>query len=85
MIYSTLMDCKTLEQNLKNVDWVLVDCRFSLQDTDVGFLAYKNSHIPGAVYAHLDKDLCGPPLTDFGRHPLPSPASMADFIWQTGY
>ena len=82
--YSTLIECKVLEDNLDNENWVVVDCRFSLQDTGSGYLAYESSHIPGAVYAHLDNDLCGPPLTDNGRHPLPSQVAMNTLFGRLG-
>ncbi len=33
---------------------------------------YRRSHIPGALYAHLDRDLSGPVIPGkTGRHPLP--------------
>jgi len=83
-IYSPLITCEALEENLGHEDWVLVDCRFSLQDPDVGFENYKQAHIPGAVYAHLDEDLCGPPLTDKGRHPLPSVEAMISLFGRLG-
>lgn len=51
---------------------VVVDCRFDLAAPEAGRLAYLEAHVPGASYAHLDHDLSGPPVTDHGRHPLPS-------------
>ncbi len=55
---------------------VIVDCRFDLTNPAAGRAAYAAGHIPGAVYAHLDEALSGPPLTDCGRHPLPSEAAL---------
>lgn len=75
-MFSTLIDLEILERNLDRDNWVIVDCRFSLEDTEAGRQAYEKAHIPGAVYGHLDDDLCGPPLTDLGRHPLPTPEAM---------
>ena len=83
-IYSTLIDCKTLIKHLDDKNWILVDCRFSLQDIDCGIQAYKKEHIPGAVYAHLDLDLCGHPGTDNGRHPLPTPDVMVKLFGKLG-
>jgi thiosulfate/3-mercaptopyruvate sulfurtransferase len=57
-------------------DWLVVDCRFDLAATEAGHLAYLEAHIPGACYAHLDRDLSGPPSTDHGRHPLPTPERL---------
>ena len=51
---------------------VVVDCRFDLAAPNAGEAAYLRGHLPGAVYAHLERDLSGPPVTDHGRHPLPS-------------
>jgi thiosulfate/3-mercaptopyruvate sulfurtransferase len=39
---------------------------------------------PGAVYAHLDDDLSGPPVTDHGRHPLPTPQRLAQLFSRLG-
>ncbi len=71
-MYSTLVDSKTLKQYLHDPSWVIVDCRYDLADQSMGRNAWKTGHIPGAVYADLHDDLSGPPLTDHGRHPLPS-------------
>jgi thiosulfate/3-mercaptopyruvate sulfurtransferase len=75
-MYSTLIDSETLHKHVDDPDWIVVDCRFSLADTDWGRKAYLAAHIPGAVYAHLDDDLSGPAVTDKGRHPLPTPAAL---------
>jgi thiosulfate/3-mercaptopyruvate sulfurtransferase len=50
----------------------IVDCRFDLMAPDAGREAYLAGHIPGAVYADLDKDLSGPIGPGDGRHPLPA-------------
>ncbi len=71
MTYTTLVSAATLQQNLDNPNWVIVDCRFSLADAEAGAYAYRHGHIPNARYAHLDKDLSSA-ITDYtGRHPLP--------------
>lgn len=71
-VFHTLLNAETLLSNLENPQYRIIDCRFSLADTEAGLNAYHAGHIPGAVYAHLDKDLSGlviPGKT--GRHPLP--------------
>ena len=68
-----LVSCDTLERHLGDSRWRILDTRFDLFDTDAGEKAYRKSHIPGALYAHLDRDLAGPPGGDRGRHPLPDP------------
>jgi thiosulfate/3-mercaptopyruvate sulfurtransferase len=71
MTYSTLVSAAILHQHLDNPNWVVVDCRFSLANSDAGSYAYRHGHIPHARYAHLNNDLSST-ITDFtGRHPLP--------------
>ncbi len=73
MLYTTLMTCAELSRHLDDRDWAIVDCRFTLSDTEQGRRAYQQSHIPGALYAHLDEDLSGPIIPgQTGRHPLPA-------------
>jgi thiosulfate/3-mercaptopyruvate sulfurtransferase len=83
-MYKTLIDIQHLVENLDSPNWVIVDCRFSLADTAVGYKNYQTAHIPGAVYAHLDGDLSGPPSTDHGRHPLPTPQRLAQLFSRLG-
>ncbi len=72
MTYTTLISAQELATNLTNPNWVVVDCRFSLDDTEQRRRDYQESHIAGAVYAHLDEDLSGPIIPgQTGRHPLP--------------
>lgn len=52
-------------------NWVVIDCRFSLADTEYGRRVYTEGHIPGARYAHMDEDLSSPRNSTTGRHPLP--------------
>src|SRR5947207_71530 len=51
--------------------FAVVDCRFKLDDVRWGEREYAAAHIPGAAYAHLDRDLSGPKTGTNGRHPLP--------------
>ncbi len=83
-MYTTLIEVEDLKLNLEKDSWVIVDCRFTLDDTGAGSRAYAEAHIPGAIYAHLDEDLCGPPLTDNGRHPLPSATAMTTLFGRMG-
>jgi thiosulfate/3-mercaptopyruvate sulfurtransferase len=83
-MFTTLIDSPTLSQHIEDNDWVLIDCRFSLADTTAGRRAYEKEHIMGAVYAHLDHDLSGPPVTDNGRHPLPTPVSLIQLFSRLG-
>ncbi len=84
MAYTTLISAQTLNQNLNNPNWVIVDCRFSLADTEAGAKAYRHGHIPSARYSHLDKDLSSQ-ITDFtGRHPLPNFSLLAKKLGDWG-
>ena len=49
----------------------IVDCRHDLARPGWGAESYATGHIPGAVFAHLDRDLSGPAQATSGRHPLP--------------
>ncbi|MFP5371768.1 MAG: sulfurtransferase [Actinomycetes bacterium] len=50
---------------------VLLDVRWSL-GSDRGRERYLAGHLPGAVFADLDRELADPPTAADGRHPLPS-------------
>lgn len=73
MIYTTLISVPELIPKIGDSNWAIIDCRFSLADPDLGRQNYLDAHIPGALYAHLDNDLCSPVIEgQTGRHPLPS-------------
>ena len=76
MAYSTLITPTELYPHLNDPNWVVVDCRFNLMDTEAGRRTYRTGHIPGARYAHLDEDLSGPITPASGRHPLPDSARL---------
>ncbi len=84
MNYSTLIDVATLAAELDNPAWVVLDCRFDLMNPAWGETEFAAEHIPGAQYAHLDRDLAGPPTADSGRHPLPDPATFAALAGRWG-
>lgn len=72
MPYTTLISTADLAKHLNDSNWAIADARFSLTDTEAGGRAYKEAHIPGAFYAHLDEDLSGPIIPgQTSRHPLP--------------
>lgn len=72
MHWQTLIDTASLQATLGDPNLVVIDCRFDLADTASGELAWHASHIPGAHYAHLDRDLSDQTRAGCGRHPLPS-------------
>lgn len=75
--FPLLIDCRTLKWHIDDRNWVVVDCRFDLEDPAWGERAYAEGHIPGAHYAHLDRDLSSPITPSSGRHPLPDPDVLA--------
>jgi len=85
MNYSTLIEAASLADVLDSDDVVVVDCRFSIMDTQQGPRAYGEGHIPSAVYADLDKDLSGPIVKGkTGRHPLPDVEAFARTLSRWG-
>ncbi|HWS77657.1 MAG TPA: sulfurtransferase [Thermomonas sp.] len=73
--WTTLVQPETLAVGLARPDLVIVDCRFSLLDPNAGEHAYLTSHLPGAAYAHLERDLSDMSPHGDGRHPWP-PADL---------
>ena len=69
---------------LDRQELVLIDCRFSLADPGAGRRAYREAHLPGAVYFHLDEDLSGRIRAHGGRHPLPRPEVLASKLGAAG-
>ncbi|KIL48881.1 3-mercaptopyruvate sulfurtransferase [Jeotgalibacillus alimentarius] len=62
----------------------ILDCRFDLKKPDAGEAEYLQSHIPGAVYIHLNRDLSGKVKNHGGRHPLPEMDRFRDKMQQAG-
>lgn len=91
MHFTTLISVSQL-QTLQAGDApaVLFDCSCDLMQPDKGPAQYAESHIAGAMYAHLDKNLSAkgdPALTGAqsgGRHPLPSRESFARWLGSVG-
>ena len=84
MKYGTLVSVEVLLARLEDPAWLLVDCRFDLDQPDAGRLAYLKGHIPGAVYVDLERDLCGPRTGSNGRHPLPTVEALCRLFSRCG-
>jgi thiosulfate/3-mercaptopyruvate sulfurtransferase len=85
MSFTTLITTEELAGLANGTQTAIVDCRFSLHDTRKGREAYLEAHIPGAVYAHLDRDLSGTVVTgQTGRHPLPDPDVFSGVLSRWG-
>lgn len=66
---------------------LIVDCRHDLADPAKGERDYRTEHIPGAVFADLDRDLSDlrrVPL-GLGRHPLPSEEAFSTLLSRLGW
>ncbi|HWD95874.1 MAG TPA: sulfurtransferase [Acidimicrobiales bacterium] len=62
---------------------VLCDVRWYL-DGRSALDAYASSHLPGALFVDLDRNLSGEPGGAAGRHPFPSPDAFAERLGALG-
>ena len=76
MAFTTLITTDALALHLDEAAFVIVDCRYNLETEEWGAQEYIARHIPGAVYAHLGRDLAGKKTGSNGRHPLPDPEAL---------
>ena len=85
MKYLTVISSTELTSHLDDPDWVIVDCRFYLDDPEQGYREFLEGHIPGAVFANLNQDLSAPIIPGkTGRHPLPDVPKMVETISSWG-
>ena len=77
MTTRTLIQAEELASLLGDPRLRLFDCRFDLARPAYGHDSYRDEHLPGAVYADLNRHLSRPATPASGRHPLPSPADFA--------
>ena len=68
---------------LSHVRYRFVDCRWSMTDAEEGRRDYLESHIPGAVFVDVERELSAPPGA-LGRHPLPTAADFAEAMSRAG-
>lgn len=80
----TLMTPRQLAARLDDPDLAVIDCRFDLARPQWGGEEYSATRIPHALYAHLDRDLSGPPSPSTGRHPLPQVSELAARLGRWG-
>jgi len=80
-LVSTMELARSLEQN---AGWRLFDCRHDLAQPNLGERQYREAHLPGALFAHLDRDLSAPKTGSNGRHPLPDPGRFASWLGAQG-
>ncbi len=98
-MFTTLISAEALKRlRFDHAPLMVFDCTFDLMNPAAGEEQYRQAHIPGAVYAHLDHALCdeGAPGVDGrrhphadaasgGRHPLPSREKFAMWLSRTGF
>ncbi|HLW11378.1 MAG TPA: sulfurtransferase [Casimicrobiaceae bacterium] len=83
--WSTLIGTEELARHLGDPAFVIIDVRHDLaQPEHFGEEAYAKSHVPGAVFAHLDRDLSAAKTGRNGRHPLPTPEVAAAVFGRLG-
>lgn len=82
--WTTLVPAETLAGALGREDLVVVDCRHVLADPGAGEAAFAGGHVPGAVHAHLDRDLSGARTPGAGRHPWPRAEDLCDRLGAWG-
>ena len=69
MINQFTVSPQWLFDHLHNPDAIIIDCRFSLADSQLGRQQYHTNHIPNAHYLDLNQDLSSPVKEHGGRHP----------------
>lgn len=84
MLWQTLIDSRSLQNSLGDPLLAVLDCRFDLADPESGERAWSLGHIPGASYAHLDRDLSDLSRAGRGRHPLPESDAFCAKLEQWG-
>lgn len=98
-MYTTLISAEQLQALVQDAKALMIfDCSFELMQPLAGEKQYRESHIPGAVYANLDTALSAHGLPDAsgkftvpadaasgGRHPLPSREKFAIWLSSVGF
>ena len=84
-----LIDAAALRERLAGAEPpVLLDTSFDLADPAAGERSYREGHLPGAHYLHLDRDLAdhthAPGAAFRGRHPLPARETFAATLGRLG-
>src|SRR5262245_26595849 len=84
MTFTTLIATQALAEHLDDPDVAIVDCQFDLHNPTWGEGEYLKAHVPGAVYADLNRDLAGTKTGTNGRLPLPDPVVLAETFGRLG-
>ncbi|HTM29406.1 MAG TPA: sulfurtransferase [Rhodanobacter sp.] len=83
---TTLIDVATLAA-LPAHEVLIVDCRVDLADRTQGERMYLAGHVPGAVFADLERDLSDMSRVPegLGRHPLPLATAFSAVLGRWGW
>jgi thiosulfate/3-mercaptopyruvate sulfurtransferase len=84
LTYTTLIQPAELASLQRDADVAILDCRHDLAKPAWSDQAFAEGHIPGAIQAHLDRDLSSPIGPATGRHPLPDVAKLAETLGRWG-
>ncbi|MDE1891128.1 MAG: sulfurtransferase [Betaproteobacteria bacterium] len=79
---SPLLNAEELINHLD--DWLIVDCRYNLLQSNWGYEQYVENHLPGARFVHLDNDLSAAKTGFNGRHPLARPEQLITVFQRLG-
>lgn len=83
-MWNGIVTASELVKAIGNPELRLMDCRHQLTNPHWGPQQYAAGHLPGAVHAHIDRDLSSPPTARTGRHPLPDPAVFCEKLGRWG-
>jgi thiosulfate/3-mercaptopyruvate sulfurtransferase len=83
-MHQTLISVDELSGQKDKENWVIIDCRYDLANPSSGYEFYLEQHIEGAIYADIQNDLSGEPVTDQGRHPLPTEEKLREVFSSFG-
>jgi thiosulfate/3-mercaptopyruvate sulfurtransferase len=72
------------EELAAHPEWRVFDCRHDLANPAQGEQQYLEAHIPGALFAHMDRDLSAPKNGTNGRHPLPEARAFLSWMGRQG-
>jgi thiosulfate/3-mercaptopyruvate sulfurtransferase len=81
-MHTTLVSTQQLADHLGR--WRVFDCRHDLMKPELGAQQYREGHIPGALFASLERDLSAPKTGSNGRHPLPAPEAFIAWLGRQG-
>lgn len=83
--WTTLVQPETLSIASARKDLVVLDCRHVLGDGEAGLRDYQLAHVPGALFAHMDRDLSSSGrAAGSGRHPWPDSADFTACLGRWG-